>query len=60
MTKLLDLAIDRMRGLSDDEQNVLASALITIVPDDVPVIEFDDNAASVRGRNSNLENLGIA
>ena len=60
MTKLLDVAFDRVRGLTEEDQNMLASALISMVPDDVPVIEFDGGARRSPARSSNVKNLGIA
>ena len=42
MTKLLEHAIEKIRELADEEQDALATALISVVPAGLPVIDLDD------------------
>ena len=43
MTKLLDKAIDKIRALPAQDQDALASALLTIAGEDAGILELDDD-----------------
>jgi predicted transcriptional regulator len=46
MTKLLDKAIERARGLPEDEQDAMAIAMLTIADDRVVDQPMDDETRS--------------
>lgn len=48
MTKLLERAIERMRGLPAQDQDALASALLTLTGDPTEVVHLDaDTRAAI-------------
>ncbi|CAN5137253.1 hypothetical protein BH10PSE9_BH10PSE9_20670 [soil metagenome] len=49
MTKLLEKAIERARGLSDEEQDALALAMLTIAEEPAEPLDDDTRAAIRRG-----------
>jgi hypothetical protein len=49
MTKLLEKAIERARALSDEEQDALALAMLTIAEETVEPLDDDTRAAIRKG-----------